>query len=360
MKLIHRNTALGRGARDGVMLIETMISITLLSVVILAATTLMKSNSRGSYAMLEMVAVEDISQQMLFRIERELANADGHTPMGHLSVGINSSAVTPINSSTTLGFPPMGTLLLDPGTPLEEKISYTSLGADKTSFVGIQRGIDGTTGQIHTKGDPVLGTSPIFWDAMAFLIDEQVSPAAGSFEGTSLESGQPAFFRGHGTGFSYRIPIDPSGGQNVMNGDDLFWGAELPGLGPVVGARMAIVFRPKQEVTEAQLQRDINQDGDTLDTFEIGQLHRLAWDPSNPTTIEDLGLGPSNIIQEKLNWGGDLDGDGFGDPIFLWDDVQRLLHIRISMLGTSRKIPIIRTVESLSFLRNRPELEIKG
>ena len=342
------------------MLVETMISIALMSVVILSATSLIGTSSRGSAATLEMVAVEDISQQMLFRIERELSNADGHTPLGTLSSEIDASETTPIGSSTTLGFPPSGVLLLDPGTDLEERISYDSLSADMENFVGITRGVQGSSASIHTKGDPVLGTSSIFWDSMAFLIDDQDAPAAGTFEGMSLESGVPAFFRGSGTGFSYRIPIDPSGGQNVMNGDDLFWGAELQGIGPVVGARMAIVFRATRTVTEAELLRDLNQDGDRTDVFDLGRLHRLAWDPANPGQVDDLGLGPNNIIQEQLNWGGDLNGDGFDDPIFLWDDVDRLLHIRISMLGTSRKIPIIRTVESLSFLRNRPDLEIEG
>ena len=354
------NQGTQRHAKSGVMLVETLISLTLLAVVILSASTLISSSTRGSMATIEMVAVEDISQQMLFRIEHELANADGHNPRGALSVGITASETTPIKSSTTLGFPPSGVLLLDPGMPEEERIQYSALSADMEQFEGITRGVLGTSGQIHTKGDPVLGTSPIFWDAMAFVIDEQNNPPVGTFEGMSDESGVPTFFRGSGTGFSYRIPIDPSGGQNVMNGDDLFWGARLPGVGPVVGARMAIVFQPKQEVTEVQLQRDLNRDGDQADTFDIGQLHRLAWDPANPGVFEDLGLGPSNIIQEQLNWGGDLNGDGFDDPIFLWDDTERLLHIRISMLGTSRRVPTIRTVESLSFLRNRPDLEIDG
>jgi hypothetical protein len=95
----------------------------------------------------------------------------------------------------------------------------------------------------------------------------------------------------------------------------------------------------------------------TVDVFEIGQLRRLIWDTSDPSRVEELGLGPSNVIQERCNHGGDLDGDGFADPLFLWNAETNLLHVRLFLLGASRRdMPIVRKVESVLFLRNEPEL----
>ena len=45
--------------------------------------------------------------------------------------------------------------------------------------------------------------------------------------------------------------------------------------------------------------------------------------------------------------------DGFEDPIFLWDEDARTLHLRLFIVGrTERDIPIVRRIESVMFLRN--------
>ena len=63
------------------------------------------------------------------------------------------------------------------------------------------------------------------------------------------------------------------------------------------------------------------------------------------------------MLQEQCNWGGDLDADGYDDPIFLWDKDRRQLRLRIFIIGRSvDDIPIVRKVESLMFLRNKQEL----
>ena len=114
---------------------------------------------------------------------------------------------------------------------------------------------------------------------------------------------------------------------------------------------------PRFTYLESASGDDLNNDGDTVDVFEVGQIRRRIWDATDPTVPPaDLGLGPTNILQEQCNWGGDLDGDGFNDPIFLWDRDSRQLHIRLFILGRSNSdVPIVREVQSLVFLRNEPE-----
>ena len=59
------------------------------------------------------------------------------------------------------------------------------------------------------------------------------------------------------------------------------------------------------------------------------------------------------IIQEQCNWGGDMDGDGFEDPIFLWNRSGGRLRVRFFVLAEARKnIPLVRRMEATLFLRN--------
>ena len=98
---------------------------------------------------------------------------------------------------------------------------------------------------------------------------------------------------------------------------------------------------------------DVNQDGDRVDVFDVGQLRRVNWDVTNPNLNDDVGLGPSAVLQERCNWGGDLDSDGSDDPLFLWNPDTNELHVRIFILGLTKSgLPIVRRVESVLYLRN--------
>ena len=63
--------------------------------------------------------------------------------------------------------------------------------------------------------------------------------------------------------------------------------------------------------------------------------------------------GPSNIVQERCRWGADLDGDGFADPLFLWDPGTRRLSIRVTALAAAQNRPpqVLRSRATV-FLRN--------
>ena len=334
------------------MLLETLIAVTLFATVLLSSMAMVESGKRFSSSTLQITSVEDLSQQMLFRLEHELAAAAGAEPVCALSAPLAAGTLDSMAVSSTRGFPPRGELLLDRGTGLEERIGYADL-ASLTSFGELTRALACTAAAGHAANNGV----DHLWAGLAQPLDNQVDPGASDYDGIALEGEQGVFFRGDGTGFSFRIPVDPSGGDNPLDGDDLRWGAVVPGVGPTEDGWMALVYEPKGSYEEAQHGDDVNKDGDALDVFDVGQIRRLTWDTTDPSSLEDLGLGPSQILQERCNRGGDLDGDGFDDPLFLWNGEQNLLHVRLYVLGASRAdMPVVRKVESVLFLRNEAAL----
>ena len=49
----------------------------------------------------------------------------------------------------------------------------------------------------------------------------------------------------------------------------------------------------------------------------------------------------------------DLSGDGFDDPIFLWDASLGTLHVRLLLVvGNIETIPVVRRADTVLFLRN--------
>ena len=326
-------------------------AVGLFSVVLLSSMAMVESGRRFSNSAMQITTVEDLAQQMLFRMEHELASATGSTPRFTLPLPMNAAETTGVTVSTTLGFPPRGTLLLDRGGAREERSTYSRI-ASSTRFEGLTRGVECTVASDHAGANGV----DHLWGGLAEPLANQLAPAPGDYDGIALEDGQPVYFRGDGTGFSFRVPVDPSGGENPLNGHDLFFGAVVGGV-PTVNGWSAVVFEARDQYDEAGTGDDLNRDGDTVDVFEVGQLRRLAWDTTDPSRVEELGLGPTSVVQERCNHGGDLDGDGFADPLFLWNAETNLLHVRLFLLGASRRdMPVVRKVESVLFLRNEPEL----
>lgn len=341
-----------RSARRGAMLLETLVAVTLFATVLLSSMAMVESGKRFSSSTLQITSVEDLSQQMLFRLEHELASAGGAEPIFSLSAPLAAGTVDSMAVSSTRGFPPRGELLLERGTGLEERLGYGTI-TSLTAFGELTRGLACTAAAGHAANNGV----DHLWAGLAQPLDNQVDPSASEYDGIALEGEQPVFFRGDGTGFSFRIPVDPDGGNNPLDGDDLRWGAVVPGVGPTTDGWMALVYEPKGVYEEALHGDDVNKDGDTRDVFDVGQIRRLTWDTTDPEQLEDLGLGPSQILQERCNRGGDLDGDGFDDPLFLWDGDRNLLHVRLYVLGASRAdMPVVRKVEAVLFLRNEAAL----
>ena len=336
--------------RTGYALIEIIITVTIFTVVMLSAISMIESGQKFSAATFEAVNVQDLAQQMLFRFGHELSNASvRQLPRADLANPLLAGTTNTISVTSTLPFPPQGTLVISPRTANEERVSYVAF-ANQNTFTTLTRGQACTTAVDHLDG------AGVEWAGLAVPSADQDAPPATEFDGIALEDGVQVFFQGSGAGFSYRVPVDPTGGNNVMEGDDLHWGATTPISGPTEDGWMALYYEPKTEYDESVERHDLNGDGDELDVFDIGQIRRTSWDTTDPTREEDVAMGPSAVLQERCNWGGDLDNDGFDDPIFLWDPATRLLHIRLWVMGTAREAPIVRLVETVTFLRNEPEM----
>ncbi len=328
-------------------IVELTFSSMIISVILLSSFAMLERDSHLAHATLGISVAEMKAQQMLRKIEGELSDARGATLNAVVTAQCVAGQTTHLQVDSTLGFPDQGTILVGRGTASEERIQYTGLNAAGRRFLGLTRGQDCTAASTQIR------TTDVMWVGLAEPIELQDNPPANLWDGVTMEPTGPSFFRGDGAGFSYRGPVDPTGGTNYLNGDDIQWGATVGGNPSVTGWE-AIHFVPRFTYVEADSNDDINRDGDTDDVFDIGQLRRRTWDTANPGgPVQDIGLGPTNVLQERCNWGSDLDNDGFDDPMFYWDPTMKRLHIRLFIMGTGRSdMPIVRRVESMVFLRN--------
>lgn len=336
-----------RTRRGGFTLIEVLIAGTILSIVLLTSYGMLQHDATLSRSTLGISVAETRCQTMIFELERELADARGASPVA-VATQTMASGQTQLQVGSTLGFPTSGVLLIDRGTAQVERVRYG--GINDTNFLAITRAQQCTNAVAHASGIEVL------WGGLAQPIELQVNPPANLYDGRARVAGKTIFFRGDGTGFSYRVPTDPAGGRDFLDGDELRWGATVRGT-PTLDGWFALVFEPKDTIDEAGCGTDLNNDGDFNDVFDVGQIRRKSWNSATPGVGgDDLGVGPTVVIQERCRYGRDLDGDGFEDPMFLWDAARRQLSIRIFVLGQAeRSQPIVRKLESTIFLRNVAE-----
>ena len=340
-----------RNPQAGIGLIEASIAITLLAVTIMATFSLLDSSRRFASSSLEAAAVADLAQDLVYDVERELTGAAFYIPAAPLVLDLAANDTSAASLASTAGFPPMGEIVIDRGGALEEVVSYTSLHADGTQLLGLSRAQACTQGAAH-----LAGPGDVLWRGLAELIDDQGTPPASAYDGSAQGEEGLEYFRGQGTGLVYRIPIDTTGSGSVLDENTLQWGAVLNEFGPTTDGYVAIYYSPRDTYDENIHGFDVNRDGDTEDVFDIGQLRRVTWDASDPTHMEDIGIGPSAILQEQCAWGSDLNGDQAEDPMFLVNETRRTLHMRFYLIGRSNpQLPIIQHVESVVYLRNDPD-----
>ena len=116
----------------------------------------------------------------------------------------------------------------------------------------------------------------------------------------------------------------------------------------------ALVYVPVGQVTETEQDFDINNDGDLLDTFDLGRIVERAWDGNDTAngTSRTALIAPL-ILQEADDYGSDLDGDGLEDPMFLWTPESGRLRLRLfALVGDLSGREVIRRFETVLYLRN--------
>lgn len=340
--------AIPRNARRaGFTLTEIAIVSAVMVIVLFSGIAVVLRDTRLSNSTIAIGTAETHAQRMIRKLVTHLSPARGEVPQAVITVDLGAADVSGVSVDTTAGFPDQGLLLVDRGSGGMERIAYAALDSVTGNFTTLTRGSECTTDLAHAAGASVL------WSGMAQVVQLAGTPPASAYDGRTTEPEGLAHFIGDGTGFSYRVPTDPAGGDDVLDDGDIRWGAVVNGT-PSLTGWSALVYQPRSSITEADVHTDLNQDGDRTDTFEVGQIRARSWDTADSSVpATDIGLGPSVILQERCRHGGDLDGDGFADPIFLWDPAQRRLHVRLFVLGRSTgEVPAVRRVESMIFLRN--------
>lgn len=336
-----------RRSTSGFTLVELAVSMAILAGIMVFMTVHLQQEARGLRQMQSMSNHERVVQDLLTKIEARLDFAQGVVPAAALGSALPSGETFVVDVDTTDGFPDVGMLLIDAGAVAEERIEYGDTDPDDDAFLELERGALGGSARSHASGAAVL------WAPSATVLEEQAAPAAGTFDGQSRELLADLFYRGDGTGFSYRVPVDPTGGTNYLNATGVRWGAVVGGRSTEDG-RACVYFEPVAVVTEADRNFDFNRDGDLGDTFDVGRIRARAWDAvDGDAAASDLPLCPPIVLQERNAWGSDLDNDGFEDPIFLWTPLSGRLRVRIfAIVGAINQAEVVKRYETVLHLRN--------
>lgn len=334
-------------SRTGLTLIEVLIATAIFSVLMVTATLNVNRDARALNSLARKTSLEVKADVMINRIESQLEFAQAGTVQAWLQADMSAGETQAISVDTNLGFPDRGTLLFEPGTAREERVSYDTFGLLPSTFATLDRGQRCAPATAHADG------TLIRWADAAVVLEDQLNPPVAFYDGASQELLGQLFYRGDGTGFSFRVPTDPSGAMEFFDATgEVTWGATVEGQ-PILTGWSCLYFDQVAVISEATRGFDLNSDGDQTDTFDLGRIALRSWDTADPTAATEVGLCPPMILQEQCAWGSDLNNDGFQDPMFLWDPRSSRLRIRLFLL-TSNQIerPEVRLIERAMFLRN--------
>ncbi|MDP6409431.1 MAG: hypothetical protein QGI46_08645, partial [Planctomycetota bacterium] len=120
--------------------VELIVAFSILTVVMLSIFSVVQHDTQLAQSTLGISVAEMKAQQMLRRLESELADARGANPIASITQAVSIGTTTNIEVDSTLGFPDGGVLLVERGTADEERVLYTTLEASQVRFVGLVRG----------------------------------------------------------------------------------------------------------------------------------------------------------------------------------------------------------------------------
>lgn len=317
---VSQNPDSRRRSHSGLTLLELTIAMAVLSVMTIAITLSLDRQARSMSATTSRKSVELNAEMVLEEMVDRLRYARWADTRTQMQGGV-SAAQTDMVVEEIVGFPPTGTLILDPGTDTAERVIYGSQSFAARRFDAVQRGMQCSDADAFADGTVVQ------WEGLAAWTTDQVAPGVDEFDGVSSELGRGIFYVGDGTGVVFQVPIRAAGGDFFDAGGEMTWGASVDGADSLGGFH-CFQFEAVDAVLEGNLASDLNQDGDQDDIFDLGHIVLVTWDASDPDQVQSATISPPILLQERCSYGGDLDGDGFNDPIFLLDPGSGRLRIR--------------------------------
>ena len=130
-----------------------------------------------------------------------------------------------------------------------------------------------------------------------------------------------------------KIPVDLDGDGTFLDADGNIEFGYNPRMLPVNG-RVMYEFVKTSDISEGT-RVDLNWDTDTDDAFDVGYMQKKITNPDDAS--DEIILKRGNwIVQPKDNWGGDIDGDGDKDPIFVKDGTR--VTISVWSLGADPRV----------------------
>ena len=331
--------------RAGFSLIEMTIAFTVMTIILVATSAVLRRETRGINELQNMGHAEKVMETAFARILRTVQFARGFSPETTLTSTLTGGETGTARLSDITGFPDSGVFVVDLGDPTEEIVAYSGTSAADDQLLDLERGAEGSQKRGHSAGSTVL------WSGLAKPIDNQTDPAASEYDGRTDDLRGDIYYRGRGAGLSFQVPVDPENTGSFVGAEGPRWGAQVAG-GEVTGAHAAICFVRSLEITESERDFDLNEDGDLEDTFDLGRIVYQGWSDDPAESIR-INLTPSIILQEKGAYGTDMDDDGYEDPMFLWTPPQARLRMRFFVLaGTVNQREVVRRFETIIHLRN--------
>ena len=334
-------------ARTGLTLIELVIAAAVFATLLMIATFALQQEATSLSTISRKTYLHLRADIIMETVKSELRFAQGVDARAWLAADLAAGVTVEMTLDTTRGLPDRGHLLVEAGTANEERIEYTGLTSAPPALLNLSRGFMCGADAFHATGTQVL------WAGQAAAIEDQANPPVDFYDGISMEPTGQVFYRGDGTGFAFRVPVDVDGDGTFFDAaGEVQWGADVRGA--TRDGYSCFYYEAVGAIAESTRAVDLNGDGDMVDLFDLGRIRMRSWDATTPGTDNiDVALGPPIVLQERCAWGGDLDGDGFQDPIFLWDPEGGRLRLRMFVMAAARKnVPQAHRVETTLFLRN--------
>ncbi|MDB4426586.1 prepilin-type N-terminal cleavage/methylation domain-containing protein, partial [bacterium] len=145
-----------RSDQGGFTLIEVSIALSVMTVILLATSAVLRKETRGIMELQNMGHSEKVMNGAFHRILRTIQFARGYSPETNLVSTLNAAESGEVLLGNVTGFPESGLLVVDRGQATEEIIRYETHAAIGSGLWTLERGVEGTTARGHSAGSSAL------------------------------------------------------------------------------------------------------------------------------------------------------------------------------------------------------------